>query len=146
MVQAMMRNDPRLANNPAMRQVMDELATNPQAAEQLSMMMRDPSVRNYLQSAMASQGPGAGGGLGGGFGGGAGAGAGGGFPPALFNPSLFPGGANGLGGRLPAGSAPPQQQRQPPASGGAGAGASDEDMTEEEMIAEAIRRSLQDNQ
>lgn len=142
MVQAMMRNDPRFSSNPMLRQVMDELANNPQAAQQVASMMSDPAMRTMMDQAMRQAAAGGGGGDGGAgaglgglpWGGGGGAGAGlGGLP--------WGGGGAGLGGvppSRPAGGAPsqPPQQQQ--------GGASDEDLTEEEMIAEAIRRSLQD--
>jgi hypothetical protein len=121
MVQAMMRNDPRFSSNPMLRQVMDELTNNPLAAQQVAGMMSDPTMRTMMDQAMR-QGAAAGGGD---------AGLGG-----------LPWGA-GIGGvppSRPAGGAPAQQQPPQQQQGGA----SDEDLTEEEMIAEAIRRSLQD--
>jgi hypothetical protein len=121
MVQAMMRNDPRFSSNPMLRQVMDELTSNPLAAQQVASMMSDPTMRTMMDQAMRQGASGSGGGAGlGGLPWGAGIG---GVPPSR-----------------PAGGAP-AQPRQPQQQQG---GASDEDLTEEEMIAEAIRRSLQD--
>lgn len=129
MVQTMMRNDPRLSSDPMLRQVMDEITNNPMAAQQLASMMSDPTMRSMMDQAMrqggaaAAAGAGGGGavGLGGLPWGGAGAGLGG-LPPS----------------RSPGGGVPSQQQQRQRGA------ASDEDLTEEEMIAEAIRRSLQD--
>lgn len=126
-----MRNDPRFSSNPMLQQVMDELTNNPLAAQQVASMMSDPAMRSMMDQAMRQAGgggaglgglpPWGSGGVGGGIGGVGGAGPAAGFPPSR-----------------PAGGAPSQQRQQQPG------GASDEDLTEEEMIAEAIRRSLQD--
>lgn len=116
MVQNMMRNDPRFANNPQMQQSLEQMANNPQMLQQLSQMMSDPNMQQQMQSMM-----GAGGGMGG-----AGGGMGG-MPPF--------GGANpGAGNNANANSGAGQQQSGP----------NDQSQTEEEMIAEAIRRSLEE--
>jgi hypothetical protein len=121
MVQQMLRNDPRFANNPQMQQAMEGLATNPAMASQMSRMMQDPAMMQQMQAMMQQNGgqlP-----MPGGMGGGG-----------------MPGGGFGA----PGGNAPAQpgaganRGQQPPS------GANDEATTEEEMIAEAIRRSLQD--
>ncbi len=67
MVQNMMRNDPRFANNPMLQQSLDALRSNPEMVSQFSQMMSDPNVRNQMSSMMgAGAGAGAGGGAGGG--------------------------------------------------------------------------------
>ena len=100
MFQHMIRNDPRIANDPQMRQAMEMMASNPEMVQQMSQMMQDPMMRQQMEAMMQRTGGG---------------------PP--------------IGGGMPAPrAAPPQPPR------------SDEEMTEEEMIAEAIRRSMQDGQ
>lgn len=119
MVQQMMRNDPRFANNPMMQQVMQDIANNPALASQMSQMMSDPNMMRQMQAMMQQQG-------------------GRGFPGAMFPPMGSTGTANTGAG-----------QQQPSNAGGGAPGSSssqnDQEMTEEEMIAEAIRRSLQDS-
>jgi len=117
MVQNMMRNDPRFANNPMMQQSLEQMANNPQMLQQISQMMQDPNAQRQMQQMQQMMGSGAGAG---------------GMPP-------FGGGMPPFGGGAAAGG-----------SGGAGAppaqgDANDSDQTEEEMIAEAIRRSLEEN-
>ncbi len=91
MVQNMLRNDPRLANNPLMQQSLEQIANNPQMLAQVSQMMQNPHLVN---------------------------------------------GAGGLG-------APQQANYQGGSSNNSGR--TDQEMTEEEMLEEAIRRSLNDN-
>jgi len=143
MVRQAMQSDPRIANNPMLRQAMED----PNMINQISQMMSDPNVRQMMsnpammQSMMSQMPPGMGGG---------------GMPPAPA-----PGGAApGAGGMDPAamarmmqafssqqqqnrGAAPQQQQQQPPNSN-ANTAASEREQTEEEMIAEAIARSLRE--
>lgn len=136
MVQTMLRNDPRFANNPMLQNMMQEIATNPQVAAQLSQMMSDPSVLNQIDQMRSMQS---------------------GQQPTLPTDSTGtnndpesmmrmaqmmqmmqqPNGAAPIPGFIP----PPNiNQGQP-----SGNGSNDADQTEEEMIAEAIRRSLQDS-
>ena len=154
----MLRNDPRFANNPMMDQMLEELAQNPQMANQVSQMMRNPVIRQQMEQ-LRQQQPGGeqqslqdmnasmmnalravqsmqqGGG-------------GQARTPemdsAMLNAMLAAAAANPTQGSNP-------QPRQPnqttnlttrPSSGN---GADDAELTEEEMIAEAIRRSLQDS-
>lgn len=114
MVQNMIQNDPRFANNPQMRQGLETLASNPQMLNQVSSMMRDPAMQAQMQSMMNAQG----------------------------------------GMNMPAGmgAAPPANNTTVPNNNASGAhpannnnGQNDQEMTEEEMIAEAIRRSLGEN-
>lgn len=114
-VQNMMQNDPRL-NNPQMRQAMDSLASNPEMLNQVSSMMRDPAMQAQMQQMMQQ----------------------GGMP----------------GMNMPAGMGGPPTPQVPNNTNASGAsqpnnnnnsGENDEEMTEEEMIAEAIRRSLGEN-
>jgi hypothetical protein len=112
MVQNMMQNDPRFANNPMLQQSMQQLANNPAMAQQLAQAMRDPAMLRQMQQMQSMMG----GNNMGGFGGG--------VPP-------FPGasmaGVNAAGGA--------QQANDD---------MNDEQLTEEEMLAEAIRRSLEE--
>ena len=84
MVQNMLRNDPRLANNPMMQQSLEQIANNPQMLAQVSQMMQNPGMMN--------------------------------------------------------GAGVPQQDGTSNNDG-----RTDQEMTEEEMLEEAIRRSLNDN-
>ena len=104
---------------------MEQLANNPAMIQQVSQMMSDPTVRNQMQQMQGMMGN-AGGGLGG-------------MPPAGFGVPPFGGMGmnNGAAGNNNAG----QQQGAPNANGSSG---NDEELTEEEMIAEAIRRSLEE--
>jgi hypothetical protein len=91
MVLNMLRNDPRLANNPMMQQSLEQIASNPQMLAQVTQMMQNPEMMNSM------------GGMG---------------APQQAN---FQGGSANNNGRT------------------------DQEMTEEEMLEEAIRRSLNDN-
>ncbi|CAJ1947889.1 unnamed protein product [Cylindrotheca closterium] len=131
MVQQMIQNDPNIP--PHVRQTFQTLASNPAMMNQMAQLMNDPTTRAQMEAAMQSGGMGAlagmgGGGMPGGFGGGLGAGMGGGMPPMNNNANANNNSNNATGG------------------GGGGGGGNDQAQTEEEMIAEAIRRSLQDNQ
>jgi len=120
MVQQMMRNDPRFANNPMAQQAMDQLASNPQMLSEVAQLMRDPNMQQQMQAMMQQQGAG-------------------GMPPM--------GGFGNVAGPMGAGTAAQAPQQQSPNQGqsSGNADANDEEMTEDQMIAEAIRRSLQDN-
>jgi hypothetical protein len=149
MIQTMLRNDPQLANNPEMVQAIDEMIRNPEVLSQMSQMMSDPLVQSMLLNnpeamqqfrnpnrptdaqaqqfqqmlQLMNQ-------------------SGGGVPPT--DPTL-PSQYQNLMPRRMAGLVPsPAAGTNPPASSSA-PGANDTELTEEEMIAEAIRRSLQDN-
>lgn len=122
MIQEAMRNDPRMASDPMMQQAMQAIATNPALASQVSEMMRDPSVLQHMQSMMQQQASSSGG-------------------TTNLMPPTFP-----PVGRMPQQQATAPGPPQPSSSQQQGAPvSSDEDLTEEEMIAEAIRRSLQDS-
>lgn len=108
MVQHMMRNDPRFANNPMLHQSMEQLVNNPQMLDQISQMMSDPTMRNQMQAMMGRAG---------------------GMPGAMS-------------GMPPAQPAAPQGQQQQNSS--AAPAMSDQEMTEEEMLQEAIQRSLRE--
>ena len=56
MVQNMLRNDPRFANNPLMQQSLQELANNPQMLQQVSQMMQNPDLMNVMAGADGSGG------------------------------------------------------------------------------------------
>jgi hypothetical protein len=87
----MIRNDPRLANNPMMQQGIDQMINNPQMMNQIAQMMQNPNLMNS-----------------------------------------FMGGTGASGGSVPS----------PSPSSHVGTTRTDEEMTEEEMLEEAIRRSL----
>jgi hypothetical protein len=112
MVQNMIQNDPRFANNPMLRQSMEQLASNPDMAQQLAQAMRDPAMRRQMQQMQSMMGGGNMGGL----------------PPFAGAPM---GAANHAVGGL----------QQDASDGNA---MNDEQLTEEEMLAEAIRRSLEE--
>jgi hypothetical protein len=132
----MLRNDPQFANSPEMAQAIDEMIRNPEVLSQMSQMMSDPMVQSMLRSnpefqQMMQQMNRAGDAL---------------VPPSdptllpqyqyllqrrMAGLSPFPAAAGTSSGTNPASTAAP--------------GANDTELTEEEMIAEAIRRSLQDN-
>ena len=168
MVRQMMENDPRFANNPMARMALERMTNDPQALQQMSRMMSDPSTRQMMMNMQnaAMNNNGGGGGMGAGMGGagtgaagtppnaaqlaeqmrlmqqmmgamgGAGAGGGSGMPP---QPSSA--GAN----NTTSGSAGQQQQQNNSNNSGNSGGGNDDEMTEEEMIQEAIRRSLNEN-
>lgn len=157
MVQQMMRNDPRMANNPMMQQGLDMMINNPQMMEQATRMMGDPAVMARMEQ-MSQMGGALGGGMG--------------IPPAN---NVANGNVNFaqqmqmmqqmIGGNPvtePGAQTNDSSQGAPSTSGGASgnntttAMSSDQTnsnsnnggnqaMTEEEMIAEAIARSLRDN-
>lgn len=128
MIQQMIQNDPNIP--PHVRQSIQALASNPAMMNQLSQLMRDPNMRSRLQAALQARGGGGLGGLGR-----AGTGAGwGGMPPAS-NSNNANNTANANNSSTGGSSV-----------GTAARGGDDQAQTEEEMIAEAIRRSLQDNQ
>eukprot|EP00586_Coscinodiscus_wailesii_P005091 CAMPEP_0172488534 /NCGR_PEP_ID=MMETSP1066-20121228/18094_1 /TAXON_ID=671091 /ORGANISM="Coscinodiscus wailesii, Strain CCMP2513" /LENGTH=369 /DNA_ID=CAMNT_0013255811 /DNA_START=182 /DNA_END=1288 /DNA_ORIENTATION=+ len=54
MVQQAMQNDPRMANNPMLRQSIDALTSNPEMINQVSTMMNDPTMRQQMQSMMSN--------------------------------------------------------------------------------------------
>ena len=60
MVQNMMRNDPRFANNPMLQQQVQQLANNPAAMQQVSQMVQNPQMMQQTQSMMAAGGMGRG--------------------------------------------------------------------------------------
>jgi hypothetical protein len=115
MVQNMIRNDPRIANNPMMQQALEQMATNPAMAAQIGRMMQDPQMMQQMQAMMQN-------------------------PEAM----------QAMRQMMPPGQQMPNFM--PPTAGGTSTrtnnvgqqGVGDEELTEEEMIAEAIRRSLND--
>jgi hypothetical protein len=118
MVQQMIRDDPRFANDPTLQAFMQQFASNPAMSSQIAQMMRDPLMQREIQARMMSQG-----------------GGGGGVP-------LMAGlGHTGMGG---GGSSTSQPRQGPIHQRQSASDDADEELTEEEMIAEAIRRSLQD--
>lgn len=133
MVQSMIRNDPRFANNPMLQTLMQELADNPRMASEISQMMRDPMVARQIEQMRATQ-PG--------------------LTPTTgsnnatnANPASMMQMAQMLQMMQQTGAGTRQQANanQRPPNGSETNDADDADITEEEMIAEAIRRSLQDS-
>jgi hypothetical protein len=100
-----------------MLQGLESLASDPALVNQLSQMMQNPEMQRQLQSMMAATGTTGN--------------AGGGWNNPVFNGSV----ASSTSAVTASNSSNPNP---------VGLTASDEEMTEEEMIAEAIRRSLQD--
>ena len=139
MVQQMMQNDPRLANNPMLQQSLQALQSNPDILRQFSSMMNDPGIRAQASRMMQQQG-----------------GSGGADPfasgPAEMRRQMeqFQQMMSQNGGT--SGSFGGQQSNQPPSQGSVASGnnnnsngGDDSQMTEEEMIAEAIARSLRES-
>lgn len=124
-VQQMMQNDPRMANNPALRQSMQQLASNPAMMNQLTEMMRNPNMQSQMQSMMRDP-----------------------AMQAQMQAMMSNGGMGGMGGtggfgQNADGSAPPPPGQQANTGNQGRNGGNDQQQTEEEMIAEAIRRSLE---
>ena len=148
MVQQMIRNDPRLANNPMLQQSLDALQSNPDMLRQFSSMMNDPGVRANVSRMMQQQQQA----------GGAGASSGGSDPfaggPEEMRRQMeqFQQMQQAFGGASGSFNMQQQQQQQqqgsqPQQQQGVGGNniANDSEMTEEEMIAEAIARSLRES-
>ncbi len=117
MIQDMIRNDPNVS--PMMGAYLEQMANNPAMLEQVTQRMQDPAVRAQMQGFMV------------------GAAAGGALPG--MTPGVGMGGITTATSQAsaPAMRQPVQQQQQPLGS--------DQDQTEDEMIAEAIRRSLEES-
>ena len=155
MVQNMMRNDSRLANNPMLQQSLSALQNNPEMMTQFSQMMSDPTVRDRMANLMQQQQqPGGAGSAADPFGAG---------PEAMrrqmeqfqrmsqqFGGTSggFNAGGGGAGGSgtvpAPAPGSGAASNGNNASGGGGGGGGNDNEMTEEDMIAEAIRRSMQE--
>ena len=151
MVQQMMRSDPRFANNPMLRQSLDALAANPDMIRQFSQLMGDPGVRSNVSRMMQQQQ----------------SGGRAGSDPFVNGPEAMRrqmeqfqrlsqqfGGVNGTfnpGNSTSGASTAGQSGTRVPSSGGGASGsggstaADESEMTEEEMIAEAIARSLRES-
>lgn len=140
MVQNMMRNDPRIANDPQAQQALNALQNNPEMISQMQQMMSDPTMRaNMTRMMQQQQQSGAGAGGANPFGGNAG-------PDDMrrqmeqFQRMSQQFGDGGGGNASGGGAGAPSASNQ---NGNNGSnGQNDNEMTEEEMIAEAIRRSL----
>ncbi len=156
MVQQMMENHPAFAGNPMMQQQMRTLANNPQMLEQVSRMMSDPAMMENMRSMMGNRMGGLGG-LGnmnnpGGMGNTGGMNNMDANQQMEMMRQMFANGGNGTanGAGLGGATAPTQQnqnqsstQNQNQNQNGSNSGG-DGQMTEEEMIAEAIARSLRE--
>jgi hypothetical protein len=117
MMQEMMRNNPNIP--PHMRQQMETIVNNPAMIDQIARQMQNPAMRAQMDAMMTARGSGT--------------------NMSGLMPSTSPNGAGSIGGNnnttigtspLPSGPRPSQ--------------GNDQDQTEEEMIAEAIRRSLEE--
>jgi len=150
MMQQMIQNHPQFANNPMMQEQMRMLANNPQMIQQMSRMMSDPSNMARMNAMMQNM-DGTGAGAGGMNASGAGAGSGMDMNQQMEMMRQFAGasGANNatntnVNNRNSANnnaSGSNQQQNQSGNNNGSGG---DAEMTEEEMLAEAIARSLRE--
>lgn len=155
MVQNMMRNDPTIANNPMLRQALDDpnmmnrmtqmmqdpmirqMLSDPQYMQNMRNMISNPQMMQNMQQSMQNM-----------FGGAGGAGAGG--PNTNPNPfAQMMQNMQGAGAGAGAGSNPPTTGANTSSTtnnnttNNSNSG-NDGEMTEEEMIAEAIARSLRD--
>jgi len=138
MVQNMMRNDPRFANNPMAVQALDAIQNNPEMLSQMTQMMNDPAMRANMTRMMQQQ-SGAGG---------ANALSGNGGPEDMRRQmEQFQRMSQQFGGASSSntsGAGAPSASDQD-GNNGSNSRQSDGEMTEEEMIAEAIRRSLEES-
>ena len=146
MFRQMMDQDPRLAGNPQARRAMEQILSDPNGAEQMSRMMADPMVQSMmsnpqLMQQMQQMAGGAAAAGGGGVGGVGGAGQQAPDPAAMASMMRMMQQQQQQGGASSAGAAGQQGQGQQQQQ----QGGNDDELTEEEMIQEAIRRSLQDN-
>ena len=116
MLHQFMQNDPRFANNPMARESLRQLQSNPQMLEQASRMMSDPQTRNHMMNLVRQSGG------------------------MTWNQNGNVTGrstsSNGTTGNNNGNS---QNSGNNPTSNGG-----DREMTEEEMIQEAIRRSMEE--
>ena len=55
MIQQMIMNDPRMRNNPMMQNAMRDFMNNPNMMQQMSQMMNDPTVRSSINAMMQQQ-------------------------------------------------------------------------------------------
>jgi hypothetical protein len=118
-MQQLIQNDPTVS--PMLRQYLETMANNPAMLGQVAQQMQDPALRAQLHSIMAS---------------GDSATRGFGMPRGVGGYEMPGGGGGGVG-------APSNVNNSNNASS-AGQQSNDQDQTEEEMIAEAIRRSLEE--
>jgi hypothetical protein len=131
MIQNMIRADPNVS--PMVGAYLEQMANNPSMMEEVTRRMQDPTVRAQLQQAMRGVG---------------GGGAGGMMPGMMGGGVMGPDGTTINRGNV-ANSSPystqPRPNPPPPPHQQQQGGGSDEDLTEDEMIAEAIRRSLEES-
>jgi hypothetical protein len=116
MMQEMMRNNPNIP--PSMRQQMETIVNNPAMIDQIARQMQNPAMRAHMEAMMATRGSGT-------------------TMPG-FMPSTTPSGDGSMGGTTNNLISSTSSSRSRPSQG------NDQDQTEEEMIAEAIRRSLEE--
>ena len=151
MMQQMIQNHPQFANNPMMQEQMRMLANNPQMIQQMSRLMSDPANRERMNAMMQNMG-----GAGGMNAPGAGAGSGMDMNQQMEMMTQFANIAPGAGGANNAtsvnnrnsannnASGTNQQQNQSGNNNGSNGSGGDGEMTEEQMLAEAIARSLRE--
>jgi len=130
MVQQAVENDPRFAGNPQLRQGLRAIQNNPGMLDQISRMMSDPTMRQRMEGMMRQ--PGA-------------------STPAPATQQQQPPVDMHSMQQAMAGIARMAQQQQLQQGAGTNSGAmqsgmarTDDEMTEEEMIAQAIERSLRE--
>lgn len=125
-MQEMIRNNPNIS--PQMRSHFEAIANNPAMIDQIARQMQNPQAMAQMQAMMNARGAGTGPG---GFGGA-------GVPGAMPNAGAF----GGTSAAPTTGGAGQSNNNNAPSGQGQG---NDQDQTEEEMIAEAIRRSLEES-
>lgn len=135
MVQNMMRNDPRFANNPMAQRALNELQRNPEMISQVSQMMSDPTMRANMSRMMEQQQQQSGAGGANPFGSG-------GTDDMRRQMEQFQRMSQQLGGGGGGSFTGAPSTSNQSGNNGSNSGQNDNEMTEEEMIAEAIRRSL----
>ncbi|KAG7364060.1 PUB domain containing protein [Nitzschia inconspicua] len=121
MIQQMMQNNPNVT--PMMRQQIETIANNPAMIDQIAQQMQNPVMRAQIEAMMAADG--------------ARTGIPGFMPNASMGGNANPSGTITTTTTTTTTTVP--RQAVPPPQG------NDQDQTEEEMIAEAIRRSLEES-
>jgi ubiquilin len=116
MLHQLMQNDPRFANNPMARESLRQLQSNPQMLEQASRMMSDPQTRNHMMNLVRQSGG-----------------------MAWNQNANVTGRSNSINGTTGNNNGNSQNSGNNPTSN-----AGEREMTEEEMIQEAIRRSMEE--
>ena len=157
MIQNMVMNDPRMRNNPMMQNSMREMMNNPSMVQQMTQMMSDPGIRSRMTSMMQQQQQLGGTGLGSNNSGGGNSNATPDMAAQMEMMRQFAASMSNTNNQTHQNSSgstsnqpvntsnsqqqPPQQQQQ---QNNGSNNDGERQMTEEEMIAEAIARSLRE--